>query len=356
EIPAPPALEARGQGGGAPEAGAAGAALKGTTLLTGIAVAQAYTGHPLEARRLVTAAADRVGEDPTEVLPLHLAAFAAEFWSGDLTGAWRAADAYAEALGRRGDALYGAVLLWRGQVATALTRLRASHPGAAAHAAALVGDAEMAERYLAAGEDQWTELARPWVAVAAGRVSEGAELAAAYASRAAAAGLVGFELLALHDVARLGGARRVAARVAGLRHEGALAAAVAAHVAAAAERSGPGLWAASVEFERLGYLVFAAEAAAGALRAGTPGAAARAHMLASRCEGARTPLLAALAAPALTRRELEIATLAAAGLTSRTIATRLGLSPRTVDNHLTSAYAKLGITSRGELPGVLGPG
>ncbi|MFI8106023.1 LuxR C-terminal-related transcriptional regulator [Streptomyces sp. NPDC086023] len=323
-------------------------------LLTGVAVARAYTGRPLVARSVLVRAGEVVSGDPTEVLPLRLAAYAAEFWAGDLAGAWRAADAYAEALGRRGDALYGAVLLWRGQVRAALARLRGSHPGAAAHAAALVGDAEMAERYLAAGGDQWAELARPWVAVAGGRVAEAVELASSYAARAGAAGLVGFELLALHDVARLGGARKVAARVAALEHEGALAAVCAGHVAAAAERSGAGLWAVSLEFERLGYLLFAAEAAAGALRAGAPGAAARAHMLAARCEGARTPLLAGLAAPALTRRELEVAGLAASGLTSRAIATRLGLSPRTVDNHLTSAYAKLGVTSRGDLAAVLG--
>jgi DNA-binding CsgD family transcriptional regulator len=55
----------------------------------------------------------------------------------------------------------------------------------------------------------------------------------------------------------------------------------------------------------------------------------------------------------LTRREHEIAGLAAAGVPSREIVERLFLSIRTVDNHLQNVYAKLGITSREELARVL---
>jgi DNA-binding NarL/FixJ family response regulator len=67
-----------------------------------------------------------------------------------------------------------------------------------------------------------------------------------------------------------------------------------------------------------------------------------------------TPALAAgseldeVAAP-LTRREEEVAGLAARGLTSKDIAERLFLSVRTVDNHLQRAYTKLGVSSRREL-------
>ena len=53
-------------------------------------------------------------------------------------------------------------------------------------------------------------------------------------------------------------------------------------------------------------------------------------------------------------REREIAQLAADGLPSRVIAERLFVSVRTVDNHLARIYTKLGVTSRSELPAVLG--
>jgi DNA-binding CsgD family transcriptional regulator len=51
----------------------------------------------------------------------------------------------------------------------------------------------------------------------------------------------------------------------------------------------------------------------------------------------------------LTRRDREVATLAASGLSNKEIAERLVLSARTVGNHLHSIYAKLHINGRGEL-------
>ncbi|WP_066589091.1 helix-turn-helix domain-containing protein [Cellulomonas timonensis] len=56
----------------------------------------------------------------------------------------------------------------------------------------------------------------------------------------------------------------------------------------------------------------------------------------------------------LTRREREIAGLAAAGLSSKVIAERLFLSVRTVDSHLARVFAKLGLHSRAELAQHLG--
>ena len=51
----------------------------------------------------------------------------------------------------------------------------------------------------------------------------------------------------------------------------------------------------------------------------------------------------------LTPQELQIAQLAAAGLTNKEIAERLYLSPRTVGGHLYRVFPKLGITSRAAL-------
>ena len=53
---------------------------------------------------------------------------------------------------------------------------------------------------------------------------------------------------------------------------------------------------------------------------------------------------------ALTPSELRVAQLAAAGHTNRQIAQALFVTQRTVENHLTSTYAKLGISSRASLP------
>jgi DNA-binding CsgD family transcriptional regulator/tetratricopeptide (TPR) repeat protein len=67
--------------------------------------------------------------------------------------------------------------------------------------------------------------------------------------------------------------------------------------------------------------------------------------------GARGEKLAAraLGAGALTRREREVARLAAQGNTAETIASRLYISDRTVEWHLSNAYAKLGVENRREL-------
>jgi len=64
------------------------------------------------------------------------------------------------------------------------------------------------------------------------------------------------------------------------------------------------------------------------------------------------PLLLYVAVPrsprinGLTTREVEILRLVTSGLTNRQLAEQLGVSTRTVDAHLRSIYAKLGIKSR----------
>jgi len=55
----------------------------------------------------------------------------------------------------------------------------------------------------------------------------------------------------------------------------------------------------------------------------------------------------------LTRRETEVARLAASGLSNREIADELIVSVRTVENHLQRAYDKLGVGSRDDLGAAL---
>lgn len=70
----------------------------------------------------------------------------------------------------------------------------------------------------------------------------------------------------------------------------------------------------------------------------------------------RKPLLDTADLPdVLTRREREVALMAAAGRASREIADLLGLSVRTVDNYLGRAYSKLGVSGRTQLAGLLCP-
>jgi len=131
--------------------------------------------------------------------------------------------------------------------------------------------------------------------------------------------------------------------------------------ASARARDAQELAGAAGDFEALGAMLLAAEAASAAAeafsRAGHRRAAAaalrRAKALAASCEGATTPGLCYAAVP-LSGRERQIATLAAKGMASKDIAERLFLSVRTVSNHLQHAYTKLGVASRASLAEALG--
>ena len=72
-----------------------------------------------------------------------------------------------------------------------------------------------------------------------------------------------------------------------------------------------------------------------------------------RAAGESSPVGAVAGAAPLTAQELEIARLAASGLTNREIGRQLHLSHRTVGSHLYHAFPKLGITSRRQLAAVL---
>ena len=74
-----------------------------------------------------------------------------------------------------------------------------------------------------------------------------------------------------------------------------------------------------------------------------------------RASGERSRRRAPEARDQLTAQELQIAQLAAEGLSNREIGQRLFLSHRTIGTHLYKVFPKLGITSRTELGGALAP-
>ncbi|WP_327231889.1 helix-turn-helix transcriptional regulator [Streptomyces murinus] len=133
---------------------------------------------------------------------------------------------------------------------------------------------------------------------------------------------------------------------------------LARHAEALARRDGDALDRAAIALAERGFLLFAAEAHAQAVRVHRDPRAGRrsrtrALALARRCQGARTPALAGLVLGELTARQRQVVALAAAGLSNKEIAERLTLSVRTVGNHLYSAYTRLGTGDRGALPCLL---
>ncbi|WP_300386239.1 LuxR family transcriptional regulator [uncultured Nocardioides sp.] len=82
-------------------------------------------------------------------------------------------------------------------------------------------------------------------------------------------------------------------------------------------------------------------------RDGSARAHRRAVLLMTETRGAAWPLPSP--PPVLSAREFDVARLAASRLRSKEIAEQVGLSVRTVDNHLARVYRKLGIAGRDEL-------
>jgi len=232
---------------------------------------------------------------------------------------------------------------------------------------AMLGDAVAAERALRdrdtlpafgfVGPEQ--QLADAWTAIASRRPAEALARFRRAAAEAAVSGHRTAESWLLHDQMRTGGAD-ASARLRQLADQcdSALVAARARHAGAIQARRADELARAADDFEALGAMLLAAEASAGAAeafrRAGDQRAATaasrRSSSLAAGCEGAATPgLVQTEAVVPLSKREREIALLAAEFMSSKDIADRLYLSVRTVNNHLQSVYTKLGVTSRADL-------
>jgi DNA-binding CsgD family transcriptional regulator len=196
-----------------------------------------------------------------------------------------------------------------------------------------------------------------------GAVSEAITVVLSAAQRASVKGQFAAEVLCLQTATQFGdysGAlrlRELEAMVEGPR------VGVAARFAEALRDGGAAeLVVVSEEFERLGDLVAAVDAAAHAAlayrsqgrRGSALGCSTRADALAEQCGGAWTPALRQASEPVpFTDREREIVMLIGEGLSSREIAERLTLSVRTVESHVYRAMLKTGTTSRDELAALL---
>ncbi len=202
--------------------------------------------------------------------------------------------------------------------------------------------------------------ARAWLAWLEDDQAGAHRLLLAGADALAATGDRNGEVACLHDLVRLGRADDVGDRLVAVLDgaEGTLYALLRAHTEAVRDRSADALGAAAEGFAEVGAWLLASEAAhaadEAARAAGDPRSAAawavKGEQWRARCDEVRSPGLVAASAPVpLTRREREVAQLAAEGLPRKEMAEQLYVGVRTVDSHLVRIYAKLGVRNRAEL-------
>ena len=198
----------------------------------------------------------------------------------------------------------------------------------------------------------------PWAraAVVAGRghVGQAAELALGAARRAASVGAVTASIWCLEDAARYGRAAEAAAVLDGLRSAigSPLSRLRAAAIDAWAAGDAEALLAAAqfnAHHSLWGRARELAVASLTAPRADSAPGRAKAVALVEQLDERLGVASMTLDVTPLTRREAEVARLAARAMTDRQIAAELFVSARTVQSHLASVYRKLGIASRGDL-------
>jgi DNA-binding CsgD family transcriptional regulator len=182
----------------------------------------------------------------------------------------------------------------------------------------------------------------------------------ALARSAAAAGRSMDVVRLLHHLARLEGPAVAAATAATIVSEQAgahpLGVAVARHLTAWAEADATQLDAVARSFAVEGQRLLGAEAAA---QAGRCGAGERSDALAGAlvagCSEATTPAVIGVEPVVLSPRRRDAAVLAMTGVDGRTVAARLGVSVRTVENHLARVYRAVGVAGRQELAALFDP-
>jgi DNA-binding CsgD family transcriptional regulator/tetratricopeptide (TPR) repeat protein len=275
----------------------------------------------------------------------------------------------ADALRHFETALHDAMReLYRGQVAMAWAGI--------AMARALLGDVEGSRTALSRSDAETSRIglfdlnvcvARATVMTASGEFGS----ACIELQRGVEVGLLGGNVIGeawlLHELCRLGMFAAAAARLDVLASscDNELVHARAAHAAALAADSALGLVAVGETFMKLGFVIVAAEAAMQASssyqRSGDDRRAnASALRSAAMAEGTDIALAPNASSTStltpLTAREREIAYLASQGSSNKEISELLFLSTRTVENHLSKVFVKLGVTTRQGLHAALAMG
>jgi DNA-binding CsgD family transcriptional regulator len=215
--------------------------------------------------------------------------------------------------------------------------------------------------------DFYVLVARARLSVAAGFPEEARQHARDGAQAMREINDVSSEAFCLYELVRLDRAEEVVVRFEDVakRAQGELIATMAAHARALVDDDPASLAVVTDRFMAMSLHLYASEAAAqaaaGAQRVGDQRMAAR-HMQRAaeqraRCDSVVSSVPVVDAGPvSLTRREREIALLAAQGLPSREIGERLYISRRTAENHLAKVYDKYGIRTRAELSRLLDGG
>ena len=202
-------------------------------------------------------------------------------------------------------------------------------------------------------------LSMAWVSAAQGRTTDAREITLRATEFARIHGQRAREVLCLQTGVQFGDVG-AAARLEELatQVDGPRAPLSARYARALAANDAAGLETVSHDFEAMGDVLAAADAAAQAAashradrrRGSALTASARAQLLARRCGGGVSPALAASKIPLpFTRREHEIANLVSRGLSNRDIAEATSLSIRTIEGHVYQASTKAGVSSRSEL-------
>ena len=211
--------------------------------------------------------------------------------------------------------------------------------------------------------DYERSLARAWVTASQGAISEAISILQSAAETAAANGRFAAEVICLQTASQFG-VRSGAPRLRELEEivDGPRVGLAARFARALRDDDGAELAALSKDFEAMGDLVAAVDAAAHAamayrrrdLRGSALASVTRAEALGAQCGGADTPALRQAREPLpLTDREREIVMLLGEGLSNRDVAARLTLSVRTVEGHIYKAMTKTGTASREELAALL---